>query len=168
MRKLSVRLALAAAIIAGLGVVSIPARAATGGTPITCTLAGTTSIVKNATNYSWTTHGIGSCINPGATQFAELDLAGTSDSLGLCDGPDGVLSNLDLNAVLKITNTITNNTRAITFKFTNPLTVYPAATPFEITHDGKVAGAGALFNHIFLACPPAGTPSTQVTLAVVL
>ncbi|MEY2469693.1 MAG: hypothetical protein QOF21_2391 [Actinomycetota bacterium] len=168
MRKLSVRLALAAALLAGLGVVSIPAHAATGGTPITCTLAGSTTIVKNATNYSWSTHGIGSCINPGATQFAELDVAGTSDSLGLCDGPSGVLSNLDLTAVLKMTNTVTNNTRVITFKFTNPLTVYPAATPFQITHDGSSAGAGTLFNHIFLACPPAGTPSTQITLAVLL
>jgi len=166
MRKVFIRLGLAVAIVGGLGVATVPAQAEPALT--TCTMAGATTLVKNAVTgrYAWTINGVGSCINPASTHFAEISVAGSSQGLGECDG--GPLQDLDLAAVLTLTSTSTGLVRAVPMRWYSPVTSYPLVTPFLIAQMSGLTGAGTLFTHIFLACPPLGTPASQLVFEILL
>ncbi|MEY2469692.1 MAG: hypothetical protein QOF21_2390 [Actinomycetota bacterium] len=166
MRKVFVRLGLAVAIMAGLGMATVPANAEPALTA--CTMAGANTLVKNAITgrYAWTVHAVGSCINPASTHFAELTLAGSSQGLGECDG--GPLQDLDLVGALTLTSTTTGLIRTVPLRFYSPVTSYPVVTPFLISQMSGLTGAGTLFTHIFLACPPLGTPASQLVFEILL
>ena len=167
MRKISIRMLLAVAILGGLGVATVPAHAAPA-KPLVCTIAAASNIQKNPlnNNYTWAIDGAGQCVNPATTSVAHLTAAGSSVGLGLCDG--GLVQNLNLNVVLTLTSTNTGLVTTSNMKFVSPISTYPVVTPFLVRSNGAITGAGALSNHIFLACPPLGTPSTEVVFAVVL
>ena len=168
MRKYFVRVLLAVAIVAGLGVSAIPQSArATEGAPLTCTLAAATTTVKTVGSiYNWTINGAGSCINPATTSTAVLTVTGSSQGLGACDG--GPVGNLELSGVLTLTSTNTGLIRAIPVRLFSPITTYPVVTAFLIQTPTGFAGAGTLFTHIFLACPPLGAPASTVVMEILL
>ena len=167
MRKVSIRLLLAVAILGGLGVATLPAHAAPA-RPMLCTIAAATNIQKNPVNgkYDWAIEGGGQCVNPQSASVAHLTAVGSSVGLGLCDGL--VVKNFLLNAVLELTSANTGVTTSQQMRFVSPLSTYPVATPFLVRQNGALTGAGALSTHIFLACPPLGTPSTELVFTVVL
>jgi len=152
---------LVAATVATFLVVTKPADAAV---PQSCNLAATTTIVRNqvTTKYVWTIAGKGTCTDSNSTYLADLSASGTSDTLGICTDSD--VKNLDLNAVLTTTSTTTGIAKATTLNIGAPTTTYPVTTPFVAKSAGAVVGGGTIFTHVFLACPPLGTPSTAIYL----
>ncbi len=160
MRRLFTFLVVTAVLAPMLALTPAPAGAA--GVPLTCNVAATTTIVRNQVTgrYIWTINGKGTCTDSQSTYFADVLASGNSDGLGACTDSD--VRNLDLNTTLTLVSSTTGQSQAILLNFGAPSTTYPVTTPFFVSRGGSVVGGGTLFTHIFLACPPLGTPSTAI------
>lgn len=127
---------------------------------LTCTAAGHLETVSDVgIHYVWTLTGGGTCADSSTTYTTDIVAAGTSSGLGVCD-VTGVVQNLSLDVSVTMTSTTDGSVRALSEQFASPLTTYPIATPFLVAKNSKTIGAGNLDTHLFVHCPPGGTPST--------
>ena len=124
-----------------------------------CTAGADLEIVTDRPgHYLWTLAGGGQCGDGNAVYTAHIDGAGTSVGLGLCDS--GIVTNLDINVLLTLTSTVTGVVSTHSEDFEAQLTTFPIATPFTVVQNFNTVGVGNIDTHIFLHCPPGGTPST--------
>ena len=163
MRKLGA-VAVGASLLIVLGGVA-PAPTGAAGL-LTCDAAASTYIEPESGLHHWTIEGQGICSTNSSTYFLDLSAVGTSEGLGLCTSSD--VGNLDLDAEITLVSATTGHREVATVKLGAPSTTYPVTTPFVATRDGKTVGAGTIFTRIFLACPPAGSPSTRITMEIAL
>jgi hypothetical protein len=136
-----------------------PAGAAINTRTVVCEAGGANFITGNGP-YNWSFYGSGTCVGTVfGVQSVFLRGSGTSDTLGLCDGL--LVQNLDLTVDLSMLNNRTLVTHNFTETWSSPLSTYPVATPFLIQDAADTfTGAGTIFDHIFLGCPPGGAPPT--------
>ena len=156
-RKTLKRPALMIVVLALLVLPLAGAAQAVNGLPITCTAAGTITFQNGSNNTAWQLVGRGSCQGDlEGTYFLDFTGVGNSDSLGNCDAMNGgfivPVTNLDIQIVGTLTNAATLIPKALTQTWSAPLTTYPVVTPFLISDNGDLVGAGAWFNHIFIQC----------------
>jgi len=135
--------------------------------PITCTAAGAVTVIPGSPDL-WSFYGAGSCQGDlEGTYLLQFSGIGVSDGLGLCPAPPGDVLVTNFGAIVTgtLTNLTTFATKPLAQTWFAPVTTYPIATPFLIDASamGDKAGAGSIFNHIFLNC--AGTPTAQFTFA---
>ena len=143
---------------ASLCVVTAPAASA-GTKDLICTTGANLQLINDIGNHwLWTLNGAGECTAPDSTYQAQIVGTGTSVGLGLCDA-SLVVTNLSIDVTLTLTSFTTGVVSTRLEKFSSPITTFPIATPFIVTGPGNIVGAGNLDTHIFLHCPPGGTPS---------
>lgn len=130
--------------------------ASAAGPTIACVMSGNV-IITGATGdgWDWKVTGQGPCLDLRlrGPYSALVTGAGTSDTLGLCDGL--IVQNLNLAMTLTVTNLRTNVTRVTTEIWKARITTFPLATPFFV--GGGQTGLGAISTRILLNCPPAGS-----------
>ena len=165
MRKLGV-LAVSASLFTILGVVTPGPTSAAG--LLTCDAAASTRIEADAASglHRWDIVGQGVCSTNSSTYLLDLTAVGTSDGLGLCTTSD--VGDLDLEAEIALVSATTGHREVAIVTFGAPSTTYPVTTPFVATRDGRTVGVGTIFTRIFLACPPAGSPSTRIVMEIAL
>jgi hypothetical protein len=149
--------ALVAIAAALLVVVAGPAHA---GPRVTCEASGNVDVSEAVAGWAWRVSGVGLCVDTLQGPFqVGFTGAGTSDTLGLCDGL--LVTDLNLRVTLRLLNLRTGVLRTIKERWTAPLTLYPLATPFLVA--GSQSGIGAMFTRILLSCPPGGNSSATFT-----
>lgn len=127
---------------------------------LACTAGATLAITSDLPNHwLWAMSGGGQCIDTSAVYTAHVVASGQSDGLGLCSS-SGVVLNLDLAVTLTLTSTVTGSAQVVTENWEAQATTFPIATPFTVVQKFLTIGAGNIDTHIFLRCPPGGTPST--------
>jgi len=159
-RGLALRLSVATVVTAvSLCVVGAPTASASLTPNLECTTGANLEVINDIGNHwLWSLNGGGQCADGNTTYQAQVAGTGTSTGLGLCDA-SGVVTNLSIQVSLTLTNVVTGEITTRLEKFSSPITTFPIATPFIVTGSGNTIGAGNLDTHIFLHCPPGGTPS---------
>ncbi|MHB8330437.1 MAG: hypothetical protein ACYDD6_12585, partial [Acidimicrobiales bacterium] len=163
MRKISLGRRLFLAGIASLSATGTTVLAASSSSSATspipvirsCTAAGTVYFGGDATTTTWTVEATGSCnvtaFGGQPTEIVHLTGTGTSGGLGTCTGWLPVATNLDINADVTFTNTVTGQVIDDPQTLSLPITTFPITSPFVST--GTIgSGAGTLFIHIFGQC----------------
>ena len=164
MRRLGIFLVVAAVLAPITALSPLPAGAAG---LLSCNAAANTTVVLDETTglHEWTIVGKGTCTDNKSTYFMDLSASGTSDGLGVCTQSD--VGNLDLDTVLTLVSTTTGQSQTMPLNLGAASSTYPVTTPFAVTRAGAPVGGGTLFTHIFLACPPLGTPSTTMYFEII-
>ena len=132
--------------------------------PITCTAAAQVAQTPGPGNldYGWSVSGQGSCQGNGkGTYAAQIVGVGTSKTLGYCSG-SAFVQNLDIAMTVTLTNVSSGKVTTLSQNWGAPVTTFPVAVPFLIRDKG-IVGAGVIFNHLFVQCPPGGSPAAQIT-----
>ena len=137
-------------------------------TELACTGGGQIDIAKAADgSYSWLLSGVGTCTPPNhPAQPRQVTLAGKASTpgLGICSSQALIAPfNLDIAATFVETTATRSVSTVQAQHWAIPASTFPVVSEFLITDaSGGALGAGELETHIFLHCPPDGTPVMQV------
>jgi len=164
MRKSARRMLLAAmatALITGSTALTPATHArAAGLEDLACSAGATLAITSDLPHHwLWALAGGGQCVGLDAVYTANIAGSGTSTGLGLCDS-SGVVVDLDIDMALTLTSTVTGQAKAEDDHWQSQVTTFPLSTAFTVVHNFITVGLGNLDTHIFIHCPPGGTPST--------
>ena len=130
--------------------------------PLGCVLSGSIStspgLVPGTTD--WVMFGVGTCLGIPVTDVftAVFGGKGTSTGLGLCDGL--LVTNLDINVKLEVTNWRTGEVTSSLEHWSAPVTTYPLVMPFLSDNAGTLDGVGVVKRGIH--CLPKGSNQAQV------
>jgi len=137
---------------------------------ITCLATPAIHIEEETANpgtFDWTVNGTGACVAAQGTLTTTINGAGTSSGLGLCTGL--LVQSLDITINITVTRVFSGDSFSAVDHWVAPVSTFPVATPFVIRNGDKThtLGAGAIFTHIKLKCPPTdlGGPSDSATVA---
>jgi len=155
--RLLLAVALTLCLVVGL---AAPA-GARAGLPLLCQTSGIVTQTGGPGVWTWNfTIAFGQCFGDLGGPYAMTGSgSGTSTGLGLCDGL--LVQNLNIDMTLHLFSTLGPPfDKTLNEVWSAPVSTYPVVTPFLVNNasDGSFAGAGAIFSHIGLQCPPAGTP----------
>ena len=114
----------------------------------------------------------GSCIgDPNGGWTIRITGEGTSNGLGLCGGGASLLgviplpilvSNLDIDLDVTLTNAVTSEVKTYKTNWNSPVTTFPLVTPFLMSGDPGGIGVGVLTTRIAGACTNDGLkPATE-------
>jgi hypothetical protein len=161
-KKGLVRLAVAAAVLAGtLGFTPATGDAANP-TPLMCVLLGgrLDTAGDATTGVTWSLQGRGTCEGDIAPPYlVAVTATGVSSGQGICTG--GLLTtDLVLNASVTLQNTVTGGSFTQNQRWRVVVTPGVLAHPFIIS--GDTVGAGTIFSRIVLQCAPAGNPAATI------
>jgi len=157
--RLLLVLALTLCLVAGM---AAPA-GARAGLPLVCQTSGLLNITDAGGGvWNWDfVVAFGQCLGDLGGPYAMTGSgSGTSTGLGLCDGL--LVTDLAINMHLHLVSALGGTfDKFLDEVWTAPITTYPLVTPFlafDAAPGGSLVGLGAIFNHVGLKCPPAGTP----------
>lgn len=156
------RILLAVVVAGGLLTAGATPGSAVSAVSLECVGTGQVKVTPTGSgSTNWDVNGEGTCAGNFDSWTVALDGSGTSDTLGLCTS-DLTVSNLSIDVTLTLdpaTPGRPGETR--NQNWGAPQTTFPGTTPFLITEDGSLAGAGTIFTRIFLRCPERGTPAAS-------
>jgi hypothetical protein len=128
---------------------------------LVCTAEGSLALTSDLPHHwVWAYGGTGQCVGPVTTYSVSVTAAGTSQGLGACDS--GLVLNLDLDVALTLTDLSTGVSSTDSETWASQATTFPVATPFNVLKNFNIIGLGDLDTHVFLHCPPGGTPEADV------
>ena len=135
----------------------------------TCTTTAAVHSTYLGPTVVWSLAGRGSCVGDGnGSFFIDYTGSGTSTGHGLCTTDDPTVTDLNINVAGTLTRTDTLATKPLIQRWAAPVTTFPVTTPFLVHADGGKIGDGAVFTHLFLACPPGGSDVATVVWSFTL
>jgi hypothetical protein len=144
-----------------------PANAAPAPGLITCVATPRVHVEESTTTpgqFDWTVNGGGACVAAKGTLTVRIFGEGTSTGLGLCSGL--FVQDLDIAMTVLVTRVFSGETYVANNHWVASLTTFPVATPFVVNNADNTQshGAGSIFSHIFLGCPPGGSNQDSSTV----